>query len=195
MVLTETKRAGERGTTPRFVMHGKGVIGLRKWLGEGLAYQIDKQNREVKKKLLDRVQALLPVEFERLIGRLLTKMGFVDVEVTKVSGDGGIDVRGTLVVGDIVRTKMAIQAKKWKSNVQAPVVQQVRGSLGAHEQGMIITTSKFGTGAEKEAARPDAVPVALVNGQQLIELLIEHEVMAKRVPYELIILDDESKTA
>jgi restriction system protein len=36
--------------------------------------------------------------------------------------------------------------------VQAPVVQQVRGSLGAHEQGLIITTSDFSTGARSEAA-------------------------------------------
>ena len=84
---------------------------------------------------------------------------------------------------------MALQAKKWKNNLQSPVVQQVRGSLGAHEQGMIITTSDFSKGAQKEAARADAIPVALVNGQQLVELLIEHQVLVKRVPYELIYLD------
>lgn len=189
MILTEIKRAEERSVTPRFVKYGEGIVGLRKWLGEGLAYQIDQQNRGVKKELLDLVQNLSAKEFENLVSRLLIKMGFVDVEVTKFSGDGGIDVRGTLVVGDVIRTKMAIQAKKWKYNVQAPVVQQVRGSLGTHEQGMIITTSNFSKGAEDEAARVDAIPVALMNGQQLVELLIEHQILVKRVPYELINID------
>jgi len=86
---------------------------------------------------------------------------------------------------------MAIQAKKWKQNIQAPVIQQVRGSLGTHEQGMIITTSDFSTGAVTEAARANAVPVALVNGTALVELLIEHEIMVTRVQYELINLDFE----
>ena len=191
MILTEIKRQTERGDTPRFVKYGQGVVGLRKWMGEGLAYQIEQHNREVQKKLIARVQQLTAEEFEQLVGRLLGEMGFEDIEVTSYGGDKGIDVRGTLVVGDVIRTKMAVQAKKWKHNVQAPVVQQVRGSLGAHEQGMIITTSDFSKGAIDEAERADAIPVALVNGEQLVDLLIEHQLLVKRVPYELINLDLE----
>lgn len=193
MVLTEIKRFTERGEKSRFVKYGQGMIGLRKWMGEGLAYQIERQNREVRKKLLAYVQSQSADEFERLLGLLLGEMGFEGVEVTSYSGDNGIDVRGTLVVGDVIRTKMAVQAKKWKHNVHSPVVQQVRGSLGAHEQGMIITTSDFSKGAMAEAERSDAIPVALVNGKQLVDLLIEHEVLVKRVAYELINLDVEEE--
>jgi len=194
MVLSEIKRFTERGEKPRFVKYGEGMIGLRKWMGEGLAYQIEKQNRDVQKKLLAHVQGLTAEEFERLVGLLLGEMGFEDVEVTSHMGDSGIDIRGTLVVGDVIRTRMAVQAKKWKNNVSSPTVREVRGSLGAHEQGMIITTSDFSKGAREEAERSDAVPVALVNGKQLVDLLIEHEVLVKRVPYELINLDvDEDK--
>lgn len=191
MVLTEIKRFTERGEKPRFVKYGEGMIGLRMWMGEGLAYQIEKQNREVQKKLLAYIQSLSPEEFEGLLGRLLGEMGFEEVEVTSYSGDSGIDIRGILVVGDVIRTRMAIQAKKWKNNVSSPTVREVRGSLGAHEQGMIITTSDFSKGAKVEAERSDAVPVALVNGEQLVDLLIEHEVLVKRVAYELINLDVE----
>lgn len=193
LVLTEIKRFTERGEKSRFVKYGQGMIGLRKWMGEGLAYQIERQNREVRKKLLNHVQSLSAEEFERLVGLLLGEMGFVEVEVTSYSGDSGIDIRGTLVVGDVIRTKMAVQAKKWKNNVHSPVVQQVRGSLGAHEQGMIITTSDFSKGAQEEAERSDAIPVALVNGEQLVDLLIEHQVLVKRVAYELINLDVEEE--
>jgi len=163
LVLTEIKRFTERGEKPRFVKYGKGIIGLRKWMGEGLAYQIERQNREVRKKLLLHVQRISADEFEQLVGLLLGEMGFEDIEVTSYIGDSGIDVRGTLVVGDVIRTRMAVQAKKWKNNVSSPTVREVRGSLGAHEQGMIITTSDFSKGAKEEAERSNAVPVALVN--------------------------------
>lgn len=72
---------------------------------------------------------------------------------------------------------MAVQVKRWKTknHVQAPVVQQVRGSLGTHEQGLIITTSDFSAGAKREAERPNAVPVALMDGDKLVELLAEYQ--------------------
>lgn len=189
LILTEIKRQTERGDRPRFVKYGQGIVGLRKWMGEGLAYQIDQQNREVQDKLLEHIKNLTPEEFEYLVGQLLGEMGFEEIEVTEHAGDRGIDVRGTLVVGGVIRTRIAVQAKKWKNNVQSPVVQQVRGSLGAHEQGLIITTSGFSKGAVEEAERPDAVPVGLVDGGQLVDLLIEHQILVQRVPYELINLD------
>lgn len=190
-ILTEIKRSAERNETPRFVKHGKGYIGLRKWMGEGLAFQIEQHNAEIRKKLLKRVGALSAEEFEQLIGRLLVAIGFESVEVTKKSGDGGIDVRGTLVVGDVIRTKMAVQVKKWKNNVQAPTIQQVRGSLGSHEQGLIITTSDFSSGARQEAERPDALPVGLMNGEQLVDLLIDYELIVRSNTYTLIQLDED----
>ncbi len=103
-------------------------------------------------------------------------LGFEEARVTPLGGDGGVDVRGTLVVGEVVRIRMAVQAKRWKGNGGAPVVQQVRGSLGAHEQGLIITTSDFSRSARTEAMRADAAPVALMNGEQLATVLAEREV-------------------
>ena len=119
-------------------------------------------------------------------------MGFEDVELTSASGgDHGIDVRGTLVVGDSVRIRMAVQAKRWKNNVTSPIVQQVRGSLGAHEQGLIITTSDFSKGAKTEANRSNAAPVALMNGEKMAELLAEYEIGATIRSYKLFELDEE----
>ena len=128
--------------------------------------------------LPEQTQALSPEDFERLISTLLERMGFDNVTQTPLSGDGGIDVRGDLVVAGVVRIRMAVQAKRWTGNVGSPVVQQLRGSLGVHEQGLIITTSDFTAGAKEEAERPDASPVALMNGDQLARLLTRHEVGA-----------------
>jgi restriction system protein len=192
-VITEIKRQQKRGERPRFVQHGRGYVGLSQWMGRGLAFQIEQHNHLVRKALRERLLAMKPGEFEELISQLLAEMGFEMVEVTKLSGDGGIDVRGTLVVGAVVRIKMAIQVKKWKlkNNIQAPVVQQVRGSLGAHEQGLIITTSDFSPGAVKEAAQADKTPIALMNGEQLVMLLMEHGIGVHRSTPDLFEIDEE----
>ncbi len=192
-VITEIKRQKKRGERPRFVQHGRGYIGLSQWMKRGLSFQIEQHNNHVRKALREKLLDMNPGEFEELVSQLLVEMGFEMVEVTKVSGDGGIDVRGTLVVGDVIQIKMAVQVKKWKlkNNVQAPVVQQVRGSLGAHEQGLIITTSDFSQGAIKEAAQTDKTPIALMNGERLVMLLMEYGIGVRRSTPELFELDEE----
>lgn len=187
-LYTAIKRAHRRGEQPRFIQHGRGVFGLSKWMGHGLSYEIEQHNRQVRQALRKRLLGLKPKEFEELIGVLLVEMGFEDIEVVGRTGDGGIDVRAMLVVGDVIRIRMAIQAKRWKlgSNVQAPDVQRVRGSLGTHDQGLIITTSDCSPGARNEAERADAVPVALMNGDQLVLLLSEHEIGVTRRSHELL---------
>lgn len=189
-ILSEISRRIKQGRQPRFVKHGGGFVGLASWEKVGIPYQIEQHNRKIRKQLRGQLQSMDPYDFEELIGRLLSVIGFDDVEVTKQSSDGGIDVRGTLVVADVIRTKMAVQVKRWKDNIHAPTVQQVRGSLGAHEQGLIITTSDFSRGARVEAERVDATPVALMGGKQLVDLLFEYELGVSRAEYNLFALDD-----
>ena len=191
-IISEIKRQQKRGERPRFVQHGRGFVGLSQWMGNGLTFQIEQHNKQVRKALHKQLLAIDPSQFEELVAQLLAEMGFEMVEVTKLSGDGGIDVRGVLVIGDVIRIKMAVQVKRWKTknNIQAPIVQQVRGSLGAHEQGLIITTSNFSTGAIKEAAQPDKTPIALMNGEQLVMLLMEHGIGVQRTTPDLFELDE-----
>jgi restriction system protein len=69
-------------------------------------------------------------------------------------------------------------------------VQQVSGSLGAHEQGLIITTSGFSPGAKEEARRPDAAPVGLMDGDQLVQLLVANNIGVRRTNPDIIELRD-----
>ena len=195
MIGTDIRRRRSRTEPPRFVRVGSGMVGLAEPAPPGLAAEIEKHNREVRDGLLARLGEGSPEEFEVRVEELLTALGFEEVKRTPLSGDGGVDVRGTLVVGDVVRIRMAVQAKRWKKNVPAPVVQQVRGSLGAHEQGLIITTSDFSPGAREEAARSDASPVALMNGEQLATLLAANEIGVHRAEHELLSLDEAPDAA
>lgn len=192
-ILTDNKRRLGRGEQPRFEKLGRGFVGLARTVKKGLAFQIEEQNRKCRAELLTRLLKMSPAEFEEIVGRLLAEMGFEEILVTKISGDGGIDVRGTLVVGEVIRNRMAVQVKRWKNNVQSPTVQQVRGSLGAHEHGLIVTTSDFSKGARDEAARPDAVPVGLMDGEQLVALLVQYEIGVTRRSHDLIELGEDKE--
>jgi restriction system protein len=175
-ILSEIKRRTQRGDDPRFVKHGRGMVGLWKWTPKGVARTVAEHNKVVRRQLRTELLNLSPKGFEELIGVLLAEMGFDSVEVTPLSNDGGIDVRGNLIIDGVLPIRMAVQAKRWKANVQAPAVQQLRGSLGVEEHGMLITASGFSKGAATDAERPGATHIALVTGDQLVDLLIQYEI-------------------
>ena len=179
-IIQEIQRLRKRGEVPRFVQCGKGLVALTVWDKAGVDFQVQQHHEDVRKKLKAKLMALKPEEFEELVSRLFCSIGFREVSRTRLSGDGGIDVRGTMVTGGVIRTELAIQVKRWKHNVQAPTVQQVRGSLGAHEQGCIVTTSDFSSGAREEASKMDKAPIALIDGKELINLLMENQVGVRR---------------
>lgn len=190
-IIEENKRLEKRGEQPRFVQHGQGMVGLTDWLPTGLRRDVEQANAEVRLELRERLREMDSYDFEKLVTRLLTAMGFVDVELTPASGDGGIDVRGVLVSGGSIDQKLAVQVKRWKKNVRAPQVRNVRGSLGAHEQGLIITTSGFSKGALEEAERADATPIGLIDGEEFVKLLIEHDIGVERRTYEVLEIDED----
>lgn len=188
----EIERYTKRGKQCRFVKLGRGMFGLSRWGKKGLTAEIEKHNQRVLETLRKQLMEMNSGEFEELVGRLFGEIGFQEVEITNRYKDGGIDVRGTLIVGEAIKTKMAVQVKRWKQNVQAPVVQQVRGSLGAHEQGLIVTTSDFSKGARTEAERADATPVGLMNGEQLVALMAEYNLGVTRRSHDILDLGEES---
>lgn len=187
----ENRKRQARGEEARFIAYGKGMYGLSVWEPRGLAKEIQQKNKEEKRKLQDVLMTIEPRHFEELIGELLAKTGFENVEVTARHGDGGIDVKGELVVGGVIKTKTAVQVKRWKNNVQVPVVTQLRGSLEPHEQGLIITTSDFSKGAVKEASDPRKAPIALISGKNLIELMTECQIGVKKTDLSLLEIDQE----
>ena len=191
-IITSVNKAEAQGDVSEFTRAGKGMVGLTEWEGSGAAAEIQKHNAEVRQKLLAKVLEMDPSKFEEMLGRLLAEMGFDEIEVTKYHGDKGIDLRGTLAVAGGIPIRMAIQAKRWKAGVQAPEVQKVRGASAANERAVIIATSSFGPGARAEVGREGFPPVGLIDGAELVGLMIEHGIGVKRTPYEVIDLDETS---
>jgi restriction system protein len=177
----------------RFVRAGRGLFGLAERQPRGIDAQVQQINLTTRAELRKRLLSMPPARFEALIGELLIQMGFDEstVRVTKRSGDGGIDVVGVYRAAGLTEVDAAVQVKRWKSNVRAPVVTQLRGSLQVHQQGIIITTSDFSKGARKEASASNKTHIGLIDGEQLLDLLIKHGVGVEEQTLRVISLDDE----
>ena len=112
--------------------------------------------------------------FERLTQRVLRESGFVHVEVTGRTGDGGIDGKGIARINGLMSFHIAFQCKKYKGSVGAPEIRDFRGAtVGRADRGMFITTGSFTKAAIEEANRDGAAPIDLVDGDQLADKLRE----------------------
>ena len=109
-----------------------------------------------------------------LTAATLRESGFIGVEVTGKSADGGIDGRGVLRIGGLISFTVMFQAKRYKDTVGSSVVRDFRGALmGRADKGLIITTGRFTGEANKEATRDGATPIDLIDGSLLVGKLRE----------------------
>jgi restriction system protein len=123
--------------------------------------------------LLAGLKAIDPAAFERLCQRLLRESGFVKVEVTGKSGDGGIDGVGVLRM-NLISFQVLFQCKRYAGAVSSPTVRDFRGAMqGRADKGLIITTGSFTADARREATRDGAPAIDLVDGELLCELMKE----------------------
>lgn len=125
---------------------------------------------------LEQVLALDDKEFEILVGHLLTALGFEGSEVTGKTGDGGVDAIGELNVANLAKVKVFVQAKRYKlgSKVNASTVRQLRQAIPFGGQGAFITTADYQKAAADVALETGFPRIGLINGRQLVDLLIEH---------------------
>jgi restriction system protein len=86
-------------------------------------------------------KTLDPSAFERLTQRLLRESGFVQVEVTGRSGDGGIDGKGIARIHGFMSFHVFFQCKRYQGSVSAGAIRDFRGAMvGRADKGLFITT-------------------------------------------------------
>lgn len=136
---------------------------------------IENESVNWRERITDILQHLDPYAFERLAQRLLRECGFSDVQVTKRSGDGGIDGTGKLRIQGIFSFNVAFQCKRYKGQVGASAIRDFRGSLGTNiEKGVLITTGAFTKAAKEEASSEGKRLIDLMDGEELINKLAEY---------------------
>jgi restriction system protein len=140
----------------------------------------DKYETSFRTQLLDRLLSLKSQDFEHFAKRTLMAYGFVDVIVTQVSKDGGIDGYGRLTLGLATMTA-AFQCKRWQGNVGRPEVDKFRGAIqGEFEQGVFFATSDFTKEARDASLRKGAAPIVLLNGEGIVRLMIERGIGVRK---------------
>ena len=168
----------------KYSLTGEGAIHLKRSSGrEGpsdeitLEFQewLKTQKNKTRRDLLDRLLKMDPREFEHLVKLLLDKMGYENVEVTPSSGDGGVDVTAKIEFG-ITSVSEVVQVKRHQRAIQRKDLDALRGSLHRFEaiRGTIITTAKFSRGTKAAALESGVPPITLIDGDKLVDLLIEH---------------------
>ena len=130
--------------------------------------------------LIDKLKQLTPENFERLVLNLLFAMGYggslKDVEGVPRGSDGGID--GTIKEDKLGLDTIYIQAKRWETSVGREKIQAFQGALAGvgASKGVFLTTSSFTSQAKMYAAQLRNSKIVLIDGQQLAQLMIEHDV-------------------
>lgn len=141
----------------------------------------------------DLVEILLemdPAAFERLCQRLLRESGFIEVEVTGRSGDGGIDGHGIVRVAGLISFTVLFQAKRHSRNVSPDVVRDFRGAMiGRADKGLLISTAGFTREARREAIRDGAPPIDLIDGDLLADKLKELSLGVRTFVVEQVSID------
>jgi restriction endonuclease Mrr len=165
------------------------------------AYELDRAfehaRQEVKDELLAHLRSLTAGEFEHVVRLLLDALDYEDVRVVGKSGDQGIDVRAVLRYRGVADVPTSVQAKKFGAgnNVDGAVIGRLRGSLPVEAHGIVVTTSDFTKQARVEATEPGLKPIALVNGDQLVELLIDLGIGVEKRQVEIVRLAPEKLSA
>ena len=146
---------------------GLDEIAIQEFAGESEIWKED---------LLNTLQRMDPIAFERLAQRLLREAGFTNVQVTKRTGDGGIDGVGTYKIS-FLSFPVFFQCKRYSKSVSSPDIRDFRGSLsGRGEKGLFISTGSFTEAAVREASREGVLPIELIDGATLCDLLKEYQV-------------------
>ena len=143
---------------------------------------------------LNKLLEIDPSAFERLVQRLLRESGFVQVQVTGKSGDGGIDGKGIMKLGGLLGFHVIFQCKRWKGSVSASQIRDFRGAMiGRADKGLFVTTGSFTKDAIKEASRDGASPIDLIDGDLLVDKLKEFGlgINTKIIEVEKISIDSD----
>ena len=145
--------------------------------GEEIASELENEDEAEagavywKDELLSVIRGLNPDAFERLAQRILREAGFLTVQVTGRSGDGGIDGIGVLRV-NLLSFQVLFQCKRYQGSVGAGAIRDFRGAMvGRSDKGLLITTGTFIPDAKREATRDGAPAIDLIDGDQLCDLL------------------------
>lgn len=146
---------------------------------------------DVQIELLQKLKNIDPYFFEKVVLRLLKKMGYGEFIETSKSGDGGID--GIINEDKLGLDKIYIQAKRFNDGkVREKDIRNFIGAMsGDTNKGVFVTTSEFDEKAF-EKARSAHHKIICINGYKLVALMHEFNVgIQVKSTYEIKQIDED----
>lgn len=146
---------------------------------------------DVKEELLQKLKNIDPYFFEKVVLRLLHKMGYGDFVETSKSGDGGVD--GIINEDKLGIEKIYIQAKRFaEGKVREKDIRNFIGAMsGDTNKGVFVTTSEFDAKA-LEKARNANHKIICIDGRKLVSLMHEFNVgIQVKTTYQIKQIDED----
>lgn len=147
--------------------------------------------QEAREQLSQYLANIDPFKFEALIKFLLEEMNYTEVETTSPTNDKGVDVVANIELG-ISSVREVVQVKRHRGNINRTVLDQLRGSLHRFDavRGTIITTGGFSKGTVQAAFERGAAPITLIDGEKLLDLMVQYEIGVSKKSVEYLEFDD-----
>jgi len=147
---------------------------------EALEQAYQNLRAELAAELLTQIKQSPPALFERMVVELIVKLGYGGSrkdagQAIGKSGDEGID--GIIKEDRLGLGIIYLQAKRWAATVGRPEIQKFAGALQGQRarKGIFITTSDFSREALEYAAKIES-KIVLIDGEQLAQMLIDHNI-------------------
>jgi inner membrane protein len=143
----------------------------------------EKLKKALRTALLAQLQGLPFHAYEHCLKELLLALGYAEVKLLgrtewrQFTRHGGLDIEVNANTG-VTDTQVLAQVKQYARPVSRRFVDELRGTmlrLGA-EQGLIITLSTFSRVARQSANRDLLAQVRLIDGEELLDLLLTHRI-------------------
>jgi restriction system protein len=149
-------------------------------------------NQEQMQKLSSLLAFMHQRDFEFLVLELLESMGYEDIKITKESGSKGVEVTAFIQSG-INTVAEVIHARRYQTSTGRPVLDQLREAITRHNclRGTLITLGRFTKDCKEAALSTEAMPVKLIDGKHLLQLLSENKIGVTKQSVSLYHIDDE----
>jgi restriction system protein len=182
----------------RYAITKKGVDYAARFISSGTEQKreairaVQAFNNLQKKALRARLAVMRLQRFEHLLRELLAAMGYEEIEVVRDSGEKGITFTAAIRLG-IAAGREVIRVNRQENKVGSPALERLRELLPALQacRATYITTGRFARNCPQAAVQAGRVPVALIDGGGLVNLLFEHRIGLTDQPLLLYQVDEE----
>ena len=139
----------------------------------------------VRHELRARLEQMDFAAFEQIMRSLLYRAGYLNVNFTGrkhkrgKKPQGGVDLTARLV-SELSSQFTLVQVKQYRRTVSRRFVDELRGAMLRHgaEQGLLLTLSRFSKVAHEAARGCHLVPITLIEGERVLDLLLSYRLGA-----------------